>query len=96
LFAPSGREPAKQGLGRFFTDGNARGIDARFAPKLRLLLGALNGAKRPEEMNLPGAHLHSLKGKRKGQWAVSVSGNWRLVFEFEGENATNLDLVDYH
>ena len=28
--------------------------------------------------------------------AVSVSGNWRLVFEFEGENATDVDLVDYH
>ncbi len=47
-------------------------------------------------MDLPGARLHPLKGKRKGQWAVSVSGNWRLVFEFDGENATSLDLVDYH
>ena len=37
-----------------------------------------------------------LKGKRKGEWAVSVSGNWRLVFEFEGSNVTNIDLVDYH
>ncbi len=47
-------------------------------------------------MNLPGFRLHPLKGKRKGQWAVSVSGNWRLLFEFDGENATNVDLVDYH
>jgi toxin HigB-1 len=30
------------------------------------------------------------------QWAVSVSGNWRLVFRFDGENATDVDLVDYH
>ncbi len=47
-------------------------------------------------MNLPGFRLHSLKGERKGQWAVSVTGNLRIVFEFEGENATNVDLVDYH
>jgi proteic killer suppression protein len=40
--------------------------------------------------------LTKLKGKRAGQWAVSVSGNWRLVFEFEGDDATNVDLVDYH
>jgi proteic killer suppression protein len=40
--------------------------------------------------------LHALKGDRKGRWAVSVSGNWRLVFEFEGPNVTNVDLVDYH
>jgi proteic killer suppression protein len=35
-------------------------------------------------------------GDRKGQYAVSVSGNWRIVFEYEGEDATNVDLVDYH
>jgi proteic killer suppression protein len=47
-------------------------------------------------MNLPGYRLHRLKGERKEQWAVSVSGNWRLVFEFEGVNATDVDLVDSH
>ena len=47
-------------------------------------------------MNLPGYGLHRLKGERKEQWAVSVSGNWRLVFEFDGENATDVDVVDYH
>ncbi len=85
-----------KGLERFFRDSDARGINVQFAPRLRLLLGVLNAAKSPEEVNLPGARLHPLKGKRKGQWAVSVSGNWRLVFEFNGENAINLDLVDYH
>jgi proteic killer suppression protein len=47
-------------------------------------------------MSLPGYRLHPLKGERKGQWAVSVSGNWRLVFTFEDRHATNVDLVDYH
>jgi len=47
-------------------------------------------------MNIAGYRLHPLKGERKGQWAVSVSGNWRLVFRFEGKNATDVDLVDYH
>jgi len=37
-----------------------------------------------------------LQGERKGQSAVAVSGNWRLVFEFEGEDVVNLDLIDYH
>ncbi len=86
-----------KGLSRFFRDGDARGIDTRQATRLRVLLTALNAATRPEHMNrLPGARLHPLKGGRKGQWAVAVSGNWRLVFEFDGEDVTNLDLVDYH
>jgi proteic killer suppression protein len=56
----------------------------------------LNTSTGPAGMNLPGYRLHRLKGERKEQWVVSVSGNWRLVFEFEGENATEVDLVDYH
>jgi proteic killer suppression protein len=86
-----------KGLGRFYRDGDLRGINAQHAARLRILLTALDAATRPEHLNLlPGARLHPLKGERKGQWAVSVSGNWRLVFEFAGEDATNLDLIDYH
>jgi proteic killer suppression protein len=86
-----------KGLERFYREGDRRGIDARHAARLRVLLTALDAATRPEQLKLlPGARLHPLKGVRNGQWAVSVSGNWRLVFEFAGEDATNLDLVDYH
>jgi proteic killer suppression protein len=47
-------------------------------------------------MSLPGFRLHPLKGERRGQRAVSVSGNWRVVFRFVGEDAVDVDLVDYH
>jgi proteic killer suppression protein len=47
-------------------------------------------------MNLPGLRLHRLKGELKGFWAVDVSGNWRVVFRFEGEHAVQVDYVDYH
>lgn len=86
-----------KGLERFHREGGTRGIDAIHAARLRILLTALATATRPEQMGqLPGARLHPLKGDRKGQWAVWVSGNWRLIFEFEGDDVTNVDLVDYH
>jgi len=85
-----------KGLERFFADGDTRGINAKHAPTLRILLTALNAARSPAQLNAPSFGLHPLKGDRKGQWAVWVSGNWRLVFEFEGEDITNLDLEDYH
>jgi proteic killer suppression protein len=86
-----------KGLERFFRTGGTRGINAQHAAWLRVLLTALNAAAGPDQMNqLPGTRLHPLRGDRTGQWAVTVSGNWRLVFEFEGEDATNIDLVDYH
>ncbi|MEJ0049347.1 MAG: type II toxin-antitoxin system RelE/ParE family toxin [Rhodospirillales bacterium] len=85
-----------KGLARFFETGDTRGINAQHAPWLRILLTSLNAAEAPADVNLPGFRLHQLKGARRGQWAVSVSGNWRLVFAFDGTDATEIDLVDYH
>jgi proteic killer suppression protein len=47
-------------------------------------------------MALPGFQLHPLKGDLKGFWAVSVSGNWRVIFRLEKGNAYDVDLIDYH
>jgi proteic killer suppression protein len=47
-------------------------------------------------MDLPGYRFHPLRGDRQGDYAVSVSGNWRLIFRFDGEDATDVDLEDYH
>ncbi|MEQ8181216.1 MAG: type II toxin-antitoxin system RelE/ParE family toxin [Smithellaceae bacterium] len=85
-----------KGLEQLFTKGDTSGVSAQQVRKLRQILSFLNVSQEPADMNLPGFRLHSLKGERKGQWAVSVTGNWRIVFEFEGENVTNVDLVDYH
>jgi proteic killer suppression protein len=60
------------------------------------MLARLDEATRPQQLNLPGFRLHLLKGALAGYWSVMVSGNWRIVFRFEGDNATNVDLVDYH
>ena len=85
-----------KGLERLFTSGDTRGVSAQQAKRLRRLLASLATATSPLNMNIAGYQLHPLVGERKGEWAVSVSGNWRLVFRFEGENATDVDLVDFH
>ena len=85
-----------KGLEHLFTSGDTRGVNAQHANRLRRLLGSLSTATSPLNMNIAGYRLHPLTGERKGEWAVSVSGNWRLVFRFDGENATDVDLVDYH
>ena len=47
-------------------------------------------------MNRAGWDWHPLKGDLKGHWSVSVSGNWRLTFSFEGKDAILVDYQDYH
>lgn len=85
-----------KGLARFFSKGDYRGIPAQHAARIERLLDRLEAALKPEDMDLPGYRFHPLKGDRKGVYAVSVSGNWRLTFRFAGEDATDIDLEDYH
>ncbi|TAL53825.1 type II toxin-antitoxin system RelE/ParE family toxin [Pandoraea sp.] len=91
-----------KGIAQFFETGSKAGIQAKHAARLRLQLAALNRAKKPEDMAAPGWHLHSLSGKNpkgqatQGHWSIWVSGNWRLTFTFEGEDAVLVDYQDYH
>ena len=85
-----------RGLEQFFTKGSYRAIPAQFAPRLERMLDRLDAAVQPDDMDLPGYRFHELKGKRKGTFAVLISGNWRLIFQFDGENAIKVDLEDYH
>ena len=59
-------------------------------------LTALDTAQTIQDMDIPGYRLYSLKGKLKGRWSISVSGNWRLTFEFKDGDVYLLDYEDYH
>lgn len=85
-----------RGAEKFFHTGSKAGIQPKHASKLRLQLFALDNARRAEDMSAPGWSLHPLAGDLKGHWAVSVSGNWRLTFKFDGEDAVLVDYQDYH
>jgi proteic killer suppression protein len=85
-----------KGLKRLFETGDRRAVSADLADRLRRQLDVLNRARSTRDLNLPGYRLHQLKGNRAGTWSVTVSGNWRVTFTFEGEDAFDVDLEDYH
>ena len=60
------------------------------------MLGRLPAAVSAHDMDLPGLRLHPLKGRLKGRWSVTVSGNWRVTFAFSGKDAVQVDYEDYH
>ncbi|HME57679.1 MAG TPA: type II toxin-antitoxin system RelE/ParE family toxin [Terracidiphilus sp.] len=84
------------GLERLFRDGSKAGIIHAHARKLENQMAVLNRSTSPSGMNLPGWNLHPLHGELAGHWAVKVSGNWRLTFRFEGQDAILVDYQDYH
>ncbi len=85
-----------KGLEKFFVFGNASGIQQAHKARLEERLTALHTAATVQDMNIPGWRLHPLRGSREGQWAVNVSANWRVVFEFENGHAHAVNYEDYH
>jgi proteic killer suppression protein len=85
-----------KGLRQFYETGSKAGIQAQQAGRLRLILARLDAAREPRDMNLPGLRLHSMSGDLAGFWSVSVSGNWRVIFRFNGQDVGDVDCLDYH
>jgi proteic killer suppression protein len=85
-----------KGLRRLYERGDQRLVPAQRVGKIERILARLDVAAEPADMNLPGFRLHPLRGDLVEFWAVSVSGNWRIIFRFEAKNVRDVDLVDYH
>ena len=85
-----------KGLEEYFYSGSKKGIQPTHAKKLGRILDRLAASKKPTDMNLPGYGFHGLQGELDGYYAVSVSGNWRVLFTFDGENAIDVNYIDYH
>ncbi len=85
-----------KGLKKFYASGSTAGIQKKHEKKLRLILTNLDQAQEPDDMDLPGLFMHSLKGDKKDIWSVRVSGNWRITFRFTGRDVEIVNYEDYH
>jgi toxin HigB-1 len=86
-----------KGLRRLYETGSGRGIRPDLVAKVEDILHAIEQAQRIEHVGLfPGWKLHPLKGNRRGEWSVWVSGNCRITFRVDGEDVKDIDFEDYH
>ena len=85
-----------KGLEAFFRRGTKSGIQPHHAAKLRLQVTALDAATRPDDLAAPGWRLHPLTGNLRGFYSITVSGNWRVIFRFDGKDVDLVDYLDYH
>jgi toxin HigB-1 len=85
-----------RGLKRLFERDDRSGIRPDLVDTVQEILTALDDAVTPQELNLPGYRLHPLKGDLKGFWSVTVRANWRIIFRFDGTDALDVELIDYH
>lgn len=85
-----------RGLKRLYERDDKAGIRPDLLAKVENILAVLDRADGPEKMNLPGFRPHQLKGDLAGYWAVTVRANWRIVWRFEGADAVDVNMLDYH
>jgi toxin HigB-1 len=85
-----------RGLQRLSERGDRGGIRPDLVDKAKRILTALDAATTPQALDVPGYRLHPLKGDWKGLWSVTVRANWHILFRFEGEDARDVELIDYH
>ncbi|MBN2321787.1 MAG: type II toxin-antitoxin system RelE/ParE family toxin [Acidobacteria bacterium] len=85
-----------RGLKRLYETGDRSGIRPDLIHSIEDILARLDVSVVPQDMNLPGYRLHSLKGDLKGMWSVTVRSNWRIVFRFIGNDVFDIELIDYH
>ena len=85
-----------KGLRRFVETGDPSKLSVQNLARLERILQRLDVATQPEQMNLPGWRFHPLRGDRAGRYAVDASGNWRVTFGWQDEDAVDVDLEDYH
>ena len=83
-------------LRRFAEQGDTSKLIVPNVQRIEAVLSRLDGSMAPEDMNVPGFRFHGLKGKSKGRFTVDASGNWRITFGWEGKDAIDVDLEDYH
>jgi proteic killer suppression protein len=83
-------------LRRLVGQGDASKLSVSNVRRVETIVARLDAAMVPEDLNLPGYRFHGLKGKDKGRYAVDASGNWRITFGWDGRNAIDVDLEDYH
>jgi toxin HigB-1 len=91
-----GHGQASKALLQFADTGNPAKLSVLNHERVRRILLALNEAAEPKALDLPGFKFHALKGNQKGRYSVWVTGNWRVTFAFDGEDAIGVDLEDYH
>lgn len=85
-----------KGLKLLWEKNNPARLPAQQVKKIRMILTLLDAAVTVDDMSYPGSGLHPLKGDLAGFYAVTVTGNYRIIFRFENGDAELLDYLDYH
>lgn len=80
-----------------FCDGSSRKLPPDLVERALRKLDMLDNAYLLSDLRVPPSNrLHGLVGDREGQHSISINDQWRICFRFEGHDAFNVEICDYH
>lgn len=80
-----------------FITGKSKNLPSDLLRRAKRKLEYIDLAMSPDDLKVPpGNRLHKLKADRKDQYSISVNAQWRICFRFEGEDAYDVEITDYH
>lgn len=85
-----------KGLKKLYMEGKSQGVRQDQVERITMILDILGAAEKIEELNMPAFRFHSLQGHKPARYAMKVTGNYRITFEWESGLAKKIDLEDYH
>ncbi|MBS0641506.1 MAG: type II toxin-antitoxin system RelE/ParE family toxin [Proteobacteria bacterium] len=80
----------------FWRTGDGSRITPHLQDRVLRRLDALDAAESPDELNIPGFNFHRLSGTRAGTFSIHVNGPWCITFRWDGTDAIDVDLENYH
>ena len=82
---------------RLLAGGSVNGFPPDLMDRAEVSVEAINAAQSLEDLRIPPSnHLEKLVGKRKGQHSIHISKQWRVCYTWDGEDAFDVEIVDYH
>jgi proteic killer suppression protein len=83
-------------LKELFESGSTRRIEQKYHRRAIDMLDVINRAASIQDCNVAGWNLHALAPQRPSVWSTRAWGPFRITFRFEGGNAYDVDLEQYH
>ena len=85
-----------KGLRAYYEDGNGAKLQAVYLKKIARILTSLDAVSSVADIEQLGSGVHKLTGDMAAYWSISVSANYRIVFQFDGNDVSDVDYLDYH
>ena len=76
---------------------DSRKIPSEISQKALNKLDILNAVETLEELKSPpGNRLEALKGDLKGFYSIRINNQWRIIFQWQNGNVSQVQIIDYH